>query len=455
MNNPIKNKKVAILGWGVDTTDCIAYLIENNNSLTIIDEKPEIDWGKFDRKLFTQIRLGTGSFAKLKDFDVLVRNPAVYRFRPEIVAAEKAGVEVTSKVKLFFDIFPGKVIGVTGTKGKGTTSTLIFEMLNKSDKDIFLGGNIGQGLFNSLEKATKNSWMVAELSSFQLIDLAKSPHIGVVLMVTSEHLDWHKSTEEYLEAKANIVRHQGIGDFAVINKDYTNSLQVSKLGDGKKIFFSRQQKVVDGGYLENNSLWYQQTKIIDVSDIRLRGSHNQENILAAAISAHLAGVAWPDIQMVIRDFKGLEHRLEEVGTINGVTYYNDSFSTVPETAIAAIKAFSEPEIVILGGSEKGSDFADLGKTIVSNPNVKAVILIGLMTDRISKAIQDAGGGNNLQIITGLTDMSSIVGKASEIAKLGDVVLLSPAAASFDMFKNYKDRGQQFKDQVLKLKNAKK
>ncbi len=398
-----KNKKVAILGWGVDTQDVAPWLKKQGAKITILDEK---NGDKFDH---------------LDRFDFIIRSPGVYRYRPEIVAAEKVGVEISSKTKLFFDLCPAKIIGVTGTKGKGTTATLIYETLKSAGKRVFLGGNIGSEIFGFLPDLDNNSWVVLELSSFQLIDLYKSPHIAVILMVTSEHLNWHSTIKEYIDAKKSIVAYQTKRDFAVINQDYPNSVAIGSAGAGKKVFVT--------GHGVNLKT-------------RLRGEHNKENIAAAVAVAKIIDVPY---QPVVANFAGLEHRLEEVASVGGVTFYNDSFSTVPETAIAAIKSFSEPEIVILGGSSKNSDFKNLGKTISAAPNIKAIMLIGLEGARIGQYISP----NVRRLPVGL-NMAEIVKIAYNNAASGDVVLLSPACASFDMFKNYKDRGQQFKDHCLKL-----
>jgi UDP-N-acetylmuramoylalanine--D-glutamate ligase len=344
------------------------------------------------------------------------------------VEAEQTGVVITSKTKLFFQYSPTKnIIGVTGTKGKGTTTTLIYEMLKAGGKEVFIGGNIGKPLFSEIDSMTPKSWVVIEMSSFQLIDMEVSPHIAVVLMVTQEHLDWHKDNDEYVRAKGSITKFQGANDFVVVNKDYPNSVKIGQMGKGQKVWVSGRD-------------W--------AGQMRLRGEHNRENMAAAAAAAKIAGVQYLVINKVAGEFKGLEHRLEEVATVGGVMYFDDSFSTVPETTMAAIKAFNEPVVLIAGGSEKGSDFTELGKVIVGAKNVRAVLVIGLMAERISRAIQQAGGG--VEVMPGGETMGQIVHKAHDIARAGDVVVLSPAAASFDMFKNYKDRGVQFKSQVYKL-----
>jgi len=404
-----KGKKIAILGWGIDSQDVYPWLMAQGAEITVLDEKKD---GK--------------SFGDLSKFDVLVRSPGVYRYRPAITEAEKAGVVVTSKTKIFFDECPAKIIGVTGTKGKGTTSTLIYEMLKRglpAGRQVFLGGNIGKGIFQNLNLMDEESWVVLELSSFQLVDLHKSPHIAVVLMTTSEHQDWHTSVDEYIDSKSQITKHQIPNDFVVYNKDYPNSVKIGMQGKGQKMAIS-------------GSDW--------MGEMRLRGNHNKENMAAAAAAARILDIRNEIIEKVAREFRGLEHRLEEVATVDEVTYFEDSFSTTPETTIAAIQSFSEPLILICGGSEKGSDFTQMGEVISKAKNIKAVILIGLMTDRIQASIKGK------KILRGAKSMTEIMEQVKSVAKPGDVVVLSPAAASFDMFKNYKDRGNQFKAEVRKL-----
>lgn len=407
-----KGKKVAILGWGVDTQDIQPWLLKQGAEITVLDEKK-------DEK----------AFGDLGEYEVLVRSPGVYRYRTEITDAEKKGAVVTSKMKIFFDICTGKIIGVTGTKGKGTTATLIYEMMKAAGLKVFLAGNIGTGIFSEIDKIDEETWVVLELSSFQLVDMEKSPAIAVVLMVTREHQDWHKNEEEYVLAKANIVKYQKNEDWAVVNKDYPNSARIGEMAGGTVMWVTKND-------LEG----------IDRKEVRLRGEHNLENIVAAAAAARVAGVEEETARQVVRDFRGLEHRLEEVAKVEGVTYFDDSFSTTPETTIAAVKSFSEPIILIAGGSEKGSDFSLLGKIISETENIKAVILIGLMAERIEQSISN----KEVKILRGANNMQEILKLAAGEAKPGDVVLLSPAAASFDMFKNYKERGEQFKTEVRKL-----
>jgi UDP-N-acetylmuramoylalanine--D-glutamate ligase len=364
----------------------------------------------------------------LKKFDTVFRSPGFYRLSPMLLEAEKAGVQITSATKLFFELCPAKIIGVTGTKGKGTTTTLIYEMLKVGGKSAYIAGNIGKPMLELLPKLKASDWVCLELSSFQLQDLTQSPHIAVVLNITSEHLDVHKDTGEYRSAKINIVRHQHRADYAVLNSDFDTTKKLAGLSGAKLKWFSPRQLK------------------IDVSKVKLRGPHNLENMAAAIAAAEIAGVSQRNIAKVAYSFAGLEHRLEPVRTVDGVQYFNDSFSTTPETAIAAIKSFSEPLTIILGGSDKGSDYTELGKVLSASNHVKNIILIGKMAPKIKAAIKDFSG----KIVSGGKDMKSIVDQAKNLTRPGGVVVLSPACASFDMFINYKDRGNQFRDQVKAL-----
>jgi UDP-N-acetylmuramoylalanine--D-glutamate ligase len=276
-----------------------------------------------------------------------------------------------------------------------------------------------------------------------------------MLMITSEHLDWHSSLEEYIDAKRNIVRHQNETDFAILNRDYPATNESDIYTPGKVYHVSREREAAaEGSFVKDGKVWMRteigEVSVVEVKEILLPGKHNLENVCAATMAAGLVGVSVENIASVLRTFKGLEHRLELVVTVNDVRYYDDSFSTTPETAIAAIQAFKDPEILILGGSSKNSDFKELGEVISKSENVKLIIGIGEEWARIKEHI--AVSEAPIPVIEGARDMFTIVAAAHKLAVPGDVVLLTPACASFGMFKNYKDRGEQFKNEVLKLTN---
>ncbi len=457
------NKSVAVVGFGVEGVSAVNFLMRNGALVTVVDKKLE---SEFDPTIIQSlkgkgIQFVFGKYPDLLQFDIIVRSPGVSLKNPELQYLLEKGKKITSVTKLFFDLCPCPIIGVTGTKGKGTTATLIYKMLKADGRDAYIGGNIGTPALDFIEKLSQESVVMLELSSFQLIDLEKSPHIAVMLMVTAEHLDYHKDIYEYVEAKRNILKYQTVKDFAVLNKDYPASNESDTHTDAKLYFVSREQEVEQGCYIQNNKVVIrnasqaESTKnkkqnleeiIIDTKDIALPGKHNWENVCAAVMAATLANVSKESVTDILKTFKGLEHRLELVKTVKGVRYYDDSFSTTPETAQAAILAFEDPEILILGGSSKNSDFTMLGEVIGKSENIKAIIGIGSEWPRIKEQINDW----HFQIIEGLSSLDEVVQKAAEVAEPGDVVLLSPACASFDMFKDYKDRGIQFQKAVNSL-----
>lgn len=451
--NDLRHKKVAVLGIGIEGLSLVEFLSGSFAMVTVVDERLEKDvdpevlekLGKMD----TPGIFGPDAMSKLSGFEIIFRSPGVKRNQKILDELADKGVLITSPTQLFFDLCPCPIIGVTGTKGKGTTSSLITEMLKKEGFDTYLGGNIGTPPLTFLEKLTPESRVVLEMSSFQLQDLTISPHIAVMLMTTSEHLDYHRDVYEYIDAKRNILRHQTLNDFAIVNKDYPASNESDVVTPGKVYKVSREQSIDQGCFVHEGTIFLKMSdieeEVINTKDILLPGKHNLENACAAILAAKLSGAHMESIVHVLKTFKGLEHRLELIKEIHGIRFYDDSFSTTPETAIAAIEAFSEPEILLLGGSSKNSDFTELGKTISMSQNIKAIIKIGAEWEKIKESIK--GKIAHIQIIEDCETMQDAVKRAASIAENGDVVLLTPACASFDKFKNYKDRGQQFKKAV--------
>lgn len=430
------NKKVAVIGFGIEGHDVVKYLLTQGALITIFDkrQKSELDFSDINKTNIKAINCGSGYLkGGLNEFDFIIRSPGVYPYIPELVEAAGSGVKITSAINIFFDKCPAKIIGITGTKGKGTTSSLIYETLKAGGKDVYLVGNIGKPYLELLPELSKNSYVVMEMSSFQLIDIEKSPNISVVLNVTEDHLDWHKNKEEYLEAKKNIVRFQKKDDCAILNEEYESSRNFAKEAAGQVVYFSKD--ALDKKYKVG---------------LKLCGAHNLENIAAAVTACKIIGVDEGLILGAVRNFKGLEHRLEFVSEVNGVKYYNDSFATGPQPTMAAINSFTENETLILGGSDKGLNYKKLGDLINKKRNVKNVILIGTTGPKIQKYLDKDLGFGIWDL--GFASMKEIVNKAVKVSGSGDVVILSPASASFDMFKNYKDRGDQFKSAVANLEN---
>lgn len=451
------NKKVAVLGLSTEGLDAALFFSHRGAHVYCCDRRTEAQLGETYaqlKELGATFRLGEKYLADLDQYDLLIRTPGMALFLPEL---QQVQATISSVTKIFFDECPAPIIGVTGTKGKGTTSTLIYEMLKKSGRKSYLGGNIGTPLLSQVDTIDVADWVVLELSSFQLEDLHASPHVAVVLTVTSDHLanfdkmatNYHRSQNEYVAAKTAIVRFQKQSDFVISNADTVTSTAIALLSKAQKLRYghTREAEAViadDTVYLHTSE---KLEKICALEEVKLLGRHNLENIAAASLAAMCVGVGLADIRHVAKVFPGLEHRLEKAVVVKNVTYINDSFSTVPETAIAAVHSFAAPIILIAGGSEKGSDFTQLGKEIAQS-SVKALILIGQMTERIKKAALDAGFTG--ECITGLYDMQEVVSTAAARAKPGDVVLLSPACASFDMFKSYKQRGKLFKTYAAAL-----
>jgi UDP-N-acetylmuramoylalanine--D-glutamate ligase len=431
----LQGKMVAVLGFGQEGRATVNYLLKHGVKPVLFDVRSWQEWPAEEREHIKQLGInfifGPDYLKELKGFEVIFRSPGIKLF--DVQSSITPGAVITSQTKWFFERCLAQIIGVTGTKGKGTTCTLIYNILKQAGKSVYLVGNIGDTQpLEILDKLTNQDFIVYELSSFQLQDLTQSPHIGVVLMTTSEHLDYHKDVEEYRQAKEAVVKFQTKYDFAVYNKDYEASKQIGELGQGQKIAVGEQSDFP-----------------IDISKIQLKGSHNLENIKAAVAVAKVLGIDESVINQSVYNFKGLAHRLEFGAEKKGIKFYNDSFSTTPETAIAAIKAFTEPEIVILGGSSKNSDFTDLAATIIGAKNIKTLILIGREAGRIEQSLDGKFTG---QILRGAKNMAEIFAQIKSTATAGDIVLLSPACASFGMFKNYKDRGQQFKQFVYEIQS---
>lgn len=455
-----KDKTVAVLGLSVEGLDTMAYFHAKGARIWCCDRRTKEELGDTYTKLkgiAAGFQLGENYLAHLERFDFIVRTPGMSLRLPELAALNKKGKEITSATKLFFIECPAPIIGVTGTKGKGTTSTLISEMLTAGGMHAWLGGNVGVPLLSKVDAMKPTDVVVLELSSFQLEDAKESPHIAVVLRTTQDHLanqdrlaaNFHESRESYVEAKKSIVRYQTDDDITILNADDPTSRSFAGATGARVMYFSRTDAT--DAYVRDHTVYLSDhdtpVRIASLSEIKLRGEHNLDNIAAASLAAWAAGVSVSAIRKAALSFEGLPHRLETVRTVRKVLYVNDSFSTVPETAIAALESFEEPVILIAGGSEKGSDFTQLGKVIATR-HVKALIAIGLMTDRIVTAAKNAGYKG--QIITGCTNMKEIVKRAAAVARARDVVLMSPACASFDMFHNYKERGKQFKHEVSLL-----
>jgi UDP-N-acetylmuramoylalanine--D-glutamate ligase len=430
---------IAILGYGDQGRAARDYWNGPEYTLTICDQNRNLSMPDD-----VHLQLGEDYLHGLDQFDLIVRSPSVHP--RDIVAANGPDIvaKVTSVTNEFMRVCPTKnIIGVTGTKGKGTTSSLIANMLKATGHRVHLGGNIGVPPLDMLQNNIQpDDWVVLELANFQLIDLQHSPHLAVCLMVVPEHLNWHANFEEYVAAKSQLFIHQSTDDVAVYFAKNEVSEQIAAGGSGRKIpYFA-----APGAHIENDAIVIDGQIVCPTAELKLLGKHNWQNACAAVTAVWEITQDVAALRSVLTSFSGLEHRLELVREVDGVRYYDDSFGTAPATAIVALQAFTEPKVVILGGSDKEADYTELAQTVASS-NVRSVVLIGKTAPKI-KAALDAVGFTSVQ--TGGSNMPAIVQTARTAAQPGDVVLLSTACASFDMFANYKDRGEQFKRAVKQL-----
>lgn len=438
-------KSVGLVGCGVETRDAAVYFVRHGIPVTMYCEAN-------DSSEHIHCPVIINDFSGLAACDLVLRSPGI---RPDVAYLKDLRGIVTTPTGYALSMVAPRAIGVTGTKGKGTTSTLIAAMLQEAGQKVFVGGNIGVPLLSQIEHLSEDTQIVVELSSFQLQDVLASPHIAVILMVMPEHQDWHTSIEEYQTAKQGIVRYQTAGDYCISNIMYPLSQAIAAQSPAHQIFVQREGKVENGiseyeGYVTrftNGNVEH----IIAVKDIALLGPHNWENVAAACGAGVALGVDYAAMARAIRSFTGLPHRLEIVGEVRGVRYVNDSFSTTPETAIAAIQAFTEPKVLILGGSTKGSDFTELAKVIGSSTSIRGIIGIGVEWQKIKAAL--AAYTLDIPIVEDKTTMPEMLQAAKELAQSGDVVLLSPGCASFGLFANYKDRGNQFREGVSSFSKA--
>ncbi|HEX9503654.1 MAG TPA: UDP-N-acetylmuramoyl-L-alanine--D-glutamate ligase [Patescibacteria group bacterium] len=408
MLEKVKGQKIAIVGMGKNNQKLADFFKQRKINFEVID-----DWENPDELI-----------GKLDTFDIIFRSPGLPYNSQAIQQAKSAGVEISSQTKLFFELCPSPIIGVTGTKGKGTTSSLIAKIIEAASKKVWLAGNIGTDPFEFLDEIKPDDLVVLELSSFQLQDLEKSPHIAVVLSITPDHLNHHKDFEEYIKAKANIIAHQRDKDFAILHSTLPQLFKDS--GNGKKI-------VID-------------PKSVASYKTKLLGQHNLDNIAAAVAVAKILEIDDEIVRKTIAAFEPLPHRLSILKTVNNITYVDDGFSTNIEPTLAAIEAIETPIVLVMGGSDKGLDFTRLGSAIKSSKKVKGLVVIGDVTDKILKSVQDFKG----EILTGARAMPEIVDQAQKLAMPGDTVLFSPATASFGLFKNEFDRAEQFVNSVNAL-----
>ncbi len=455
-----KGKRVTVIGAAREGTALARFLHAGGAHVTLSDIKPEEALrAHLDtiRDIPIDLILG-GHPEAILDADVIFVSPGVPLDIPILREARLRGIPLSSEPRLFFRLCPAPIIGITGSSGKTTTTAMVGEMLKAAGYRTFVGGNIGRPLIGYLSQMKPDDKVVMELSSFQLEMLGASPHIAAVLNVTPNHLDRHPDMDAYIAAKRQILLHQNAKDVAVLGMDNPIAREFASACRGVVTFFSRTEEPQQGSFLQSGTLTLRldghTEALCHRGELKLRGEHNLENALAAALIARLAGASPEAIAQTCRAFTGVEHRLEYVTTVGGADFYDDSIATTPERAAAAVRSFSEPIVLLAGGRDKHLPWEDLANLAVRK--VRHIVLFGEAADLIGRAIAEArrrdNGTSALQGIHKVDTLEEAVPLAAQVAQPGDVVLLSPGGTSFDAFRDFEERGERFKELVHGLKS---
>jgi UDP-N-acetylmuramoylalanine--D-glutamate ligase len=432
--------KIAIVGFDREGRASYDYFKNQGHEVSIFDADQSVKLPEA-----SDFKLGPKYLDTIKDYDKVMRTPGLHPKKINSVGVSKD--KIWSGTNEFFKVCPTKnIIGVTGTKGKGTTSSLITKILENSGKTVHLGGNIGTPALDLLKNnIKKDDWVVLELSNFQLIDLHSSPHIAVCLLIVPEHLDWHNTEKEYVESKQNIFAHQLDEDFAIYFAKNENSMRIALSSSGQKIPYYAKP----GAYVENNKIVIDGITICETNDIALLGEHNWQNVCAAVTATWKITQDLDAIKNAIKEFTGLEHRIEFVRETNGIKFYNDSFATGLHATVAALNSVEEPKIAIIGGYDRLLPLEHFGEFIKNEAkNIKQILLIGASKERTAEML-DLAGVTKYKL-SNATTMQEVISDAVTLAHSGDAIVLSPGFASFDMFSNFEERGKKFKEIVNSL-----
>ena len=446
----VAGKNITVIGIGISNLPLIKYLVSLGANVTACDRRSAEDLGENYtelEKLGVKFNLGDGYLNNLSG-DMIFKTPGMRYDVPELLKAKENGSIVTSEMEVFFEVCPSHIIAVTGSDGKTTTTTLIHKMMTDAGYKTWLGGNIGNPLLKKKKKMKENDWVILELSSFQLHTMRKSPEIAVITNISPNHLDMHKDYKEYIDAKKNIMLYQNEGDTLIVNADNQVTADIGKSANGAVKYFSRNGMA--DVYLDGNIIKRGIVEILNIKDIKIPGMHNVENYMAAI--AAVSGLVSKDVIVnVAKTFGGVEHRIELVRTLDGVKYYNSSIDSSPNRTINTLRVFPNKVIMIAGGKDKGIPYDEIGPALAEH--VKVLILIGATSDKIQEAldaeINKTGNGKDIEVIRA-TSYEDAVNTARSKAHDGDVVLLSPASTSFDMFRNFEERGNLFKKMVNEL-----
>ncbi|NLK94588.1 MAG: UDP-N-acetylmuramoyl-L-alanine--D-glutamate ligase [Clostridiales bacterium] len=448
----IKNKNVAVVGIGVSNIPLINFLLELGAKVSAFDKRDEkqlgdiaVDFEKKGVKLF----LGDGYLDNIKGFDVLFKSPSMRIDCEALVRAKSEGTYITSEMEEFVRYCKGKIYGITGSDGKTTTTTIISKLLKEQGYKTWVGGNIGTPLFSKVEEINEGDMVVLELSSFQLMTMNLPIEVAVCTNLSPNHLDMHKDMQEYIDSKKNIFLYQNNDGILVINKENSITEGFKKEAKGEVREFSSKNVINDGAYFKDDILFLDGKEICNKEGIVIKGMHNIENYLAA-FAATKDDVSKEVMKKVAYSFGGVEHRCELVRELDGVKYYNDSIASSPTRTLAGLKAFERKVILIAGGYDKHIPFKPLA--FEGYTYIKELILLGATKDKIKEAFHELKEVKGVEVpILIVNSLEEAVDKAREIAKKGDIITLSPACASFDMFPNFEARGNKFKEIVNELK----
>ncbi|MCB2294865.1 UDP-N-acetylmuramoyl-L-alanine--D-glutamate ligase [Clostridium algoriphilum] len=447
----IKGKRVGVVGIGVSNIPLIRFLVDLQAVVTAFDKKSYSMLGNVAtdfEKIGVKLVLGEDYLNDLTGFDVLFKTPSMRIDNPAFLKAKQEGTYITSEMEEFIKYCPAKIYGVTGSDGKTTTTTIIYNILKAEGYKTWVGGNIGIPLFANIEEISKDDKVVLELSSFQLMTMNVSTDVAIVTNLSPNHLDIHKNIEEYIDAKKNIFKYQSDGDLVILNKDNALTYDLRKEAMGKVKYFSVRDKLEDGAYFQNNKLFSMNNVVCNLEEIKLKGMHNVQNLLTA-FCATQDDASITSMREVATTFIGVPHRGEFVREVDGVKYYNDSIASTPTRTIASLKAFEKPVILIAGGYDKKIPFEPLAEEAYKN--IKILILVGATKNKIKEVFERILKEKNISLEIILAEnFNKAILTAKAVAKSGDIVTLSPACASFDMFQNFEARGNKYKEIVMAL-----
>lgn len=447
----VNGKNISVVGIGISNLPLIKFLCDNGAIVTACDKKTESELGNTAVELASLgVKLNCGDdYLDNLSGEIIFKTPGMRFDLPQLENARRNGSTVTSEMEVFFEVCPAKIIAVTGSDGKTTTTTLIYKILSESGHKCHLGGNIGTPLLCSTDNISPDDIVVVELSSFQLHTMKKSADVAVITNITPNHLDVHKSYEEYIDAKRNIYLHGNENSILVVNKTNDKSYESKDSAKGKVIVFGEDESC--DVYCDENSIYAFGKKILSISDIRIPGHHNVQNYMTA-IAATYPLYKEDAVKKVASTFGGVAHRIEFVRELNGVRYYNSSIDSSPNRTMNTLKVFDKV-ILITGGKDKGIPYDDLGESLATK--TKHIVLIGktgpVIKEALDKYVEKTGVGRDISTEF-CTTYEEAVNCAKKVAKPGDIVLLSNASTSFDMFKNFEERGNLFKEIVNNLKD---